>query len=98
MNEKKIPLSEAYVRTQRRSFRIVEIVFLAMFCIFGGICILLLFIKSWAAVFSVSILIVLVFLSAALSLMAEMYRKSLLERYELYKAMQHLGEGHGEGA
>ena len=77
MNERKIPLSEAYVNSQRSSFRLVEIVFLVMCCVFGGTCILLLFFKSWAAVLSVSILIVLVFLSGVLSLIAEMYRKSL---------------------
>jgi hypothetical protein len=105
MKEKKIPLSEAYVKTQRFRGQFVEIASLVPALVIFGVFILMCivavltdrpseFILNFAIVFVICGLPLCV-----VAFMAAIYRRSLSERYELYKTMkQHLAEGHGEAA
>jgi hypothetical protein len=97
MKEKKIPLSEAYVKAQRFEWLFVEIGGLvACMVVIGGLLSLELFTDVWFELSDFGCFYVFGFLSGIVALMAALYRRSLSERYELYKTMkQHLAEEHG---
>ena len=95
MNENKIPFGEAYMKTQRRGLVFVQTAFHVVVWACVGVFILDLIIGFIETAVSMQYLI-LAILSLGMFFLVRASKRSLLERHEIYKVLQHLREEHGE--
>ena len=94
MNEKKIPLTEAYVKAQTGGLRFLEIAFQVL--VVANIVVLILdvitgFLEGASLQYLIFMLISLVML-----FVVRTRKHALSERHEIYKALRHLREEQGE--